>query len=140
MMSHEKRRQIRVSTQGIAQRTANMLSMFFQSACENAFVLVDDGTGEACIIDLDGYRGRTLWKEFRESNPGVPLILLSLHAEDVSDEIILRKPIKSNLLADALKEVKAKLRGNPPAVTEERKTEQRESVAEVVDLPVKTKP
>jgi hypothetical protein len=103
---------IGVATVGMDERMQNRLQVFFQTACKNRFVLAARESAKACIVDLDGYRGRELGNEYQKLYPGQPVIILSLKDTEDGDVIFLRKPIDPKELHSALSQVKNLLRNH----------------------------
>ena len=101
----KKGKPIRFTTVGMNERMQNTLRLFFKGPCSNRCVLVDENSAEACIIDLDCYRGQEICEEYQKRHPGQPCILFSLQQTEGHDGIFLRKPLERESVLAALDEI-----------------------------------
>ncbi|MEN8166363.1 MAG: hypothetical protein ABFR65_02675 [Pseudomonadota bacterium] len=111
-------RPIRVAVIGMDERMINALRLFFQGPCKNRCVLVEEGSAEIGIIDLDAFHGQQICEEYRKRHPDQPIILLSLHETKVENGIFLRKPLKAQGLISALSKTKRYLLPRPELPTQ----------------------
>jgi hypothetical protein len=111
---------LRIATIGLGEQMINALRLFFQGPCQNAYTLASENSAELSIVDLDGYEGTQRLEDHLRNFPQRPVIVLSLHEKALADTIVLRKPIKSTQLFDAIKEAKTRLcpRAEKPAQDE----------------------
>ncbi|MCU7904925.1 MAG: hypothetical protein KZQ76_03560 [Candidatus Thiodiazotropha sp. (ex Epidulcina cf. delphinae)] len=125
----------RMAAIGMDQRQRNALHMLFSTKCDNRYVLMEEDASEICILDLDVFGGERLWEEFRERHPQRPLILVSLKAREISDDVTLfvEKPIPVDRLIDAIEQQRRHLSAKiedlaqpPPPDTSPRLAEQAE--------------
>ncbi len=91
----------------------NALQYFFHGPCNDYCEIVDEGSSDLSIIDLDGLTGQQCLEDHQTRNPEKPLILLSVDYREIKDAILIRKPLKSEILISALKAARKKvLRSN----------------------------
>ena len=100
---------IRFASVGMNDRMQNTLRLFFKGPCKNRCVLVQENSAEACIVDLDAYRGQEMNDEYKQRHPDQPRILISLSETKVDDAIFLLKPLNSTKVIEALDEISNKL-------------------------------
>ncbi len=97
---------VRIGAIGMDQRQRNTLLLLFSKRCNNRYQLVEETSAEICLLDMDSFGGEQLLHEFRERQPTLPLILVSLQEQTVSDArtIFVRKPIPVQNLIDAIEQ------------------------------------
>lgn len=103
-MTETQVKPVRIGAIGMDQRQRNTLRVLFSSKCNNHYLLVEESSAELYILDLDGYNGTNLWREFRQRHPGQPTILVSLKEQPIADQHtqFVRKPIPVQTLIDAI--------------------------------------
>jgi hypothetical protein len=89
---------LRVSLLGMDERSKNLMHVFFKVQFRKEFVPVDGELADITVFDLDGYRGRTQWDEFRQRHPDRPTIAISLQPADDLGCLFVRKPLKVKAL------------------------------------------
>ncbi|MES9944518.1 MAG: hypothetical protein ABW080_06150 [Candidatus Thiodiazotropha sp.] len=97
---------IPIGTIGMDQRQRETLRLLFSRKCENRYHLVEESSAKIFMLDLDSYGGEERWREFRQSHPDQPLILISLKAVSIHDPdaVCVRKPIPVQSLIDAIEQ------------------------------------
>jgi hypothetical protein len=102
---------IPIGTIGMDQRQRETLRLLFSRKCENRYHLVEESSARIFMLDLDGYGGEERWREFRQSHPDQPLILISLkaHSTNDPDAVFVRKPIPIQSLIDAIEQQSLRL-------------------------------
>lgn len=99
-------RPVRIGALGMDQRQRNTLLLLFSTRCNNRYQLVEETSAEICLLDMDSFSGKQLLQEFRQRQPTLPLILVSLQKQAVSDAqtLFVRKPIPVQNLIDAIEQ------------------------------------
>jgi hypothetical protein len=95
---------------GMDERSQQTMRLFFERQLGGSCTLSGELDAHAVLIDLDGHRGSKLLAEQLRDHPDRPLLLLSLNEVDgfPTNAVLVRKPIKLDLLADALRELSAR--------------------------------
>jgi hypothetical protein len=101
--------QVRIAAVGMDERMKNVFRQFFHGPCKDKYNLVEEGSSQSAIIDLDGYRANEIWQEYRKNHPKQPVILLSLQKKEEENAIFLQKPLKPDRLLIALHQVSEQL-------------------------------
>jgi hypothetical protein len=114
-MTESQSKPVRIGAIGMDQRQRNTLRMLFSSKCNNRYHLVEETSAELFILDLDGYNGTNLWREFRQRHQEHPLILVSLKDQPITDPktLFVRKPIPVQTLIDAIEQQCRQLASEP---------------------------
>ncbi len=120
-MTESQSKPVRIGAIGMDQRQRNTLRMLFSSKCNNLYHLVEETSAELFIIDLDGYNGANLWREFRQRHNDQPLILVSLQEHPITDPktLFVRKPIPVQTLIDAIEQQCRRLASGSQATAQE---------------------
>lgn len=101
------------------RRMINLLELFFQNYCMKRYYVEAEAKADLCILDLDGYQGRELWNEQVKQYPKRPVILLAFNDPEISNVLVLRKPVTMKKLQTTLAEAREQLslvQGKAPAI------------------------
>ena len=95
------------------ERTLQMFTMFLNGPASGHCEIVDDGTHEAVIIDLDGLDSPHIWLDVRRKFHG-PVIVLSVVEKQLNNAFWVAKPVNAEAFGATVKKVHEAL-SNPPA-------------------------
>ncbi len=96
---------IPVALYGMDTRSYKTMSMYLQGPCKGIAVVVDEADAEVDIIDADFIKARDLLEERQSKTPDRPIILLSLQPLSINGTLYVKKPVKSEELIQALKQI-----------------------------------
>lgn len=99
---------------GINKWERSRLELFIDQHWSSNCHLVAEEYADLCILDLDSLEGKKILEQQRDSHPRRPLIVLSIHNTEISDALLLRKPLNSNLLKSTIDDHIAALFAQPP--------------------------
>ena len=94
-----------VATLGMDERSVAALDVVFKGPGKGAFVLADEASAQATVVDMDGANSADLWAAYRRRCPHRPTIVLSVCDAVPSDALILRKPLRIASLLQTLEEI-----------------------------------
>lgn len=96
---------------GMDERSHQTLRMFFERQLGGGCVLSDATTAHAVLIDLDSQRGPGHLEEQLRDHPERPVLLLALNEVEAlpANAVLVRKPIKLDLFAEALRDLSSRL-------------------------------
>lgn len=107
MRENDKTNIIYVLSVGMDERKDAILRAAFRMHTREQYSLANGTAGiepSLAIVDIDGPQGISVWHEFRESNPVMPAILVSVAAPTFAiDAPFLNKPIRVETLFPALR-------------------------------------
>lgn len=99
---------LKVAIHGMDARSHKMLVMFLQGPCKGTALIVTEEEAETEIIDGDARDAKNILEARKKLNPYKPLIVLSLQSIALPYEnvIHIKKPVKTALMLDALKQAR----------------------------------
>lgn len=108
-MGRQNETKLRVVLLGMDDRAQVALGMILDRRCQDRIVLVDEGSAEVSVIDMDAMHGEQLLQESREKNPDRPAILLSLAKQVRPGTLYVQKPVRPDAMVSTLDQVAALL-------------------------------
>jgi hypothetical protein len=103
----------KVRLMGMNERALNLFTMFLEGPARGMCEIVDDGSHQIVIIDLDAVENARLWLDMRSQFNG-PAIVLSVSERDLSNAFWLAKPVKPEQFKLAMDKAKKAI-GAPSA-------------------------
>ncbi len=100
---------IKVALYGMDTRASKMMTMYLSGPCKGIASVVGSSEAEIDIIDADDLNFKSLLQEIKSNAPERPSIVIALQAVSVEGAIYVKKPIESESLIQALKQIKANL-------------------------------
>lgn len=96
---------------GMDERSHQTLRMFFEHQLGGSCALSEEHRAHAVLLDLDGHQGKDFLDHQLRHHPDRPLILLSLDDSRVlpANAVLVKKPIRIGLLAEALRDLSLRL-------------------------------
>jgi len=91
----------RVRLIGMNERALNLFTMFLQSSAKGLCEVVDDGSHQIVIIDLDAVDNARMWLDVRSQFTG-PAIVLSVREQSLVNAFWVAKPVKEDQFKLAL--------------------------------------
>lgn len=91
---------IKVALLGMNERTQSLLDIFFSGRGREHGCVVEEGTANAAIIDMDYPGSEQLWEQYHDKN-GKPSIVFSVHERHLPDTVWLPKPLNIDELLEA---------------------------------------
>ena len=101
-MSKNAQPSLLVAVVGMDDRTRHMLQLFFQGPCKNSCAIVEDGTAEVSIVDMDAHNAELLYQQQRDKFPEHRFILLSLTEREDVGSFFVKKPLQPKALLSVL--------------------------------------
>jgi len=83
---------LKASIVGMNDRAMQLFTMFLEGPAQGSCEVVDDGSHEVVIIDLDGVDSPRLWLDVRRKFHG-PVIVLSVTEKQLSNAFWVSKPV-----------------------------------------------
>ncbi len=100
---------IKMCTIGLEKSFERMLELVFEHNIKG-FVLAKEHEAEACIFDFDDLHAKKRWAMYRKSYPHVPVVILSLHDDNIPEkDFFVKKPIILNHFVKTLESLKQSL-------------------------------
>lgn len=87
---------------GVNERNRKTLEFLFKMQGQGRFFVASDQPPVAAIVDLDGPIGAEIWSEFRAAHPTLPTIVMSVQDRSFPNTVVLRKPVGTQQLIEAL--------------------------------------
>lgn len=84
--------------------------MAFAGPGKGSYILVDEVTAEAGILDLDGPGWEKLWKDYKSRFPRRPTLIMSIRTHAFADAWVIPKPVKLDALLATLEKLRASCR------------------------------
>jgi len=103
----------KVKLMGMNERALNLFTMFLNSSAKGLCEIVDDGSHQIVIIDLDAVDNARMWLDVRRQFGG-PAIVLSVREQSLANAFWVAKPVKEDQFKLALDKAKKAL-DQPPA-------------------------
>lgn len=96
---------------GMDERSHQTLRMFFERQLGGTCVLSGRENAHVVLIDIDAYQSKALLDEELRDHAERPLILLSLNDTEalIPNAVLVKKPVKIELFAHALRELSQRL-------------------------------
>jgi hypothetical protein len=94
-----------IATLGMDERSRAALDLVFKGPGKGAFLLADEASAQATVVDMDGPGAADLWAAYRQRFPDRPAVVLSVREPTVSGAVALRKPLRVASLLQALDEI-----------------------------------
>ena len=135
-MSSSRSRPLQIAAIGLGEKMVNALSLFFRGPCQITCVLAPEESAEICIVDLDSFQGTQRLEEQLRNFPQRPLIVISLYDKVLDGTFLLRKPINSLQLCEAIKLASAQLNRATEKPIQIRATGDSTTDAEIADRAV----
>jgi hypothetical protein len=109
---------LRICPLGLDERGHQTLQVFFERHLAGICQLAPETEAHAVLIDGDNYHAKKFLAEQRESCPDRPIILLTLTPEkaEITNGIVVQKPIKASQFATQLSTFSAQLFQPRPAM------------------------
>ncbi|MBU0500655.1 MAG: hypothetical protein KJ558_01195 [Gammaproteobacteria bacterium] len=95
-----KQEPIKVALLGMNERTQSLLDIFFSGRGREHGCVVEEGTANAAIIDMDYPGSEQLWERCHDRDHK-PSIVFSVHEQHLPDTVWLPKPINIDELVEA---------------------------------------
>ena len=108
---------IKVALYGMDARASKMMTMYLSGPCKGIATVVEDLKAEIDIIDADFLDFKSLLEERKSKSPDRPIIVVALQPISIEGAIYVKKPIESEGLTEALKQIKANLGKKKRVVT-----------------------
>lgn len=105
---------LKIALLGIGERDKAMLDLFLRKHCSGGCRMVPEERADICILDLDGIHGKKLLQHQRDNHSHRPLIVLSVRDTDIDGVQFLRKPLRTELLKQAIEFYRNELAQRPP--------------------------
>jgi hypothetical protein len=105
---------LKVALLGVNERDNAILDLFLRKQCPGGCRLVKEEQADLCILNLDGVHGRKLLQYQRDHHPQRPLIVLTVREAIIDGVQCLRKPLRAELLKQAIESARADLAVQPP--------------------------
>jgi len=111
-------KQLRLAAYGFDERSEEGFRMAFKGPGQGKALLVDEGSAEFGIFNMDATNSRSLLDEYERRHPGKPAIKLSVKPSENSDVLYVKKPASIDDMLTALDnlikemDVLAKANGN----------------------------
>lgn len=109
-------KQLRLAAYGFDERSEEGFRMAFKGPGQGRALLVDDGSAEFGIINLDAVNSRSLLDEYEKRHPGKPAIKLSVSPSDSNDVLHVTKPASIDDMLTALNNLSNEIDGHANAV------------------------
>ncbi|MGD9889178.1 MAG: hypothetical protein AB7S56_07945 [Halothiobacillaceae bacterium] len=90
---------------GMNERALNLFTMFLNGPARGQCEIVDDGSHQIVIIDLDAADNTRLWSDLRRQFSG-PAIVLSVREQTLTNAFWVAKPVKAEHFSAALARAK----------------------------------
>jgi len=100
---------IQVALFGMDTRASKVMTMYLNGPCKGLAVVVDESTADIDIIDADSIKFKEILEERNSKAPGKGMIVLALQPITVEGAVYVKKPIESEGLTAALKQVQTEL-------------------------------
>ena len=100
---------IKVALYGMDARASKMMTMYLNGPCKGIAIVVADAEAEIDIIDADFLKFKDLLEERQSKAPDRPIIIVALQPVSIEGAIYVKKPIESEGLTEALKQIKSDL-------------------------------
>ncbi len=112
---------IHIAVFGMDNRARDILSMAFQGPGKGFCTLVDELAADAFIFNMDSVDALKTWQHYHTKYPDKPSIMLSVNNPNIADAIYVAKPIRVELLIEAITRVRPVKKSPPsePVSTEE---------------------
>jgi len=98
---------IRVATIGLDERSQQVLRMAFSGAGKGACEITDEKNADVGLCNMDSSDAKTLWRNYRKRYPQRPTVVIGLRNPALTNTCYVSKPIKVDLLINAIKQVHA---------------------------------
>jgi len=108
-MMTSNNQKIQVALFGMDTRASKVMSMYLNGPCKGIAVVVEAAAAEIDIIDGDSIKFKEILEERNSKAPGKGMIVLALQPITVEGAVYVKKPIESEGLTAALKQVQAEL-------------------------------
>lgn len=100
-----KKQALQVALYGMDGRAYKMMTMYLKGPCKGIAVVVDELDAEIDIIDADFIKAKDILEDRRSKTPERPIILLSLQPLSIEGTVFVKKPVNTENLTLALKQV-----------------------------------
>ncbi|ABA56665.1 hypothetical protein Noc_0132 [Nitrosococcus oceani ATCC 19707] len=101
---------LRVATFGVGQHVRKLLEMAFSGPGKGNYLLVEETSAEAGILDLDGPSWKMVWNDYRSRFPKRPALIMSMRPAVFQDSLVIPKPVRLETLLAALEKLRANCR------------------------------
>ena len=109
----------RVRLMGMSERGLNLFTMFLSGPAKGLCEVVDDGSHEIVIVDVDAPDNARLWMDMRREFHG-PAIVLSVGKRDLSNAFWVSKPVQFEQFKLALEQAKLAVAESAAKLTVEK--------------------
>lgn len=103
----------KVKLMGMNERALNLFTMFLNSSAKGLCEIVDDGSHQIVIIDLDAVDNARMWLDVRSQFTG-PAIVLSVREQSLTNAFWVSKPVNEDHFKSALDKAQKAL-SQPPS-------------------------
>lgn len=100
---------IKVALYGMDARASKMMTMYLSGPCKGIAIVVDGAEAEIDIIDADSLEFNALLEDRQAKASEIPMLVIALQSVSIEGAIYVKKPIESEGLTEALKQIKASL-------------------------------
>ncbi|MEW5838522.1 MAG: hypothetical protein AB1717_06785 [Pseudomonadota bacterium] len=125
---------LKVSLIGMSEKALQLFAMFLDGPVRGSCKVVDDGSHEAVIIDLDGVESPRLWLDMRRKFQG-PVIVLSVTEKNLNHAFWVSKPVKDDVFLGAVTKVREALKNPPKQVAPSQEPSPRSGVGSAMQSP-----
>lgn len=93
---------LKVALHGMDERSSKMMTMYLQGPCRGVAMVVNQNNAECDIFDVDVANGQQLLGEYLKSGLQKPVIVLSIHEQQMENVLFVKKPVKTDEMLTAL--------------------------------------
>jgi len=100
---------LRLAVYGFDDRSRETLRLAFEGPGRGCGVLVDEGSANAGIFNMDSVNAQELWADYRNRFPKRPTIIMAIKDPEVSDSVYVAKPVRIDAMIKAVDQAKSML-------------------------------
>jgi hypothetical protein len=116
---------------GMSSKDIPMMELFLQKHWSSNCIVVPEHQAKLCILDLDGIEGKKILQQQRDQHTERPLIVLSVHDKAIDGVRVLQKPLRVELLKEAIDIYRSEMLLNAVSVDSEPINEPKKNKPEV---------
>lgn len=118
-MKKTNNKQLRLAAFGFDERSQEGFRMAFKGRGQGKALLVDDGSAEFGIINMDAADSHSLLDEYQRCYPGKPSIKLSVRPSENNDVLYVKKPASIDDMLTALDNLNNEINEHAKAIENE---------------------